>query len=122
MYLIEKIKQAKKHIDSIVDYLNEDKNYVGELPDNAIGAQIEINRVLFEVEKHRWHDLRKNPDDLPERNENDESDYVLVLIGSPEWNHWEQAYYNHAKGAWSPYEQGIIAWKMIEPFESEVQG
>lgn len=77
--------------------------------------------ALKKAEKCRWHDLRENPDDLPEKDGNDESDYVLVMIGRPEWNHWEQAYYNHAKHVWSTYEQNVIAWKAIEPFEEEVE-
>lgn len=80
-----------------------------------------VTEILKKAEKYSWRDLRKNPDDLPKKDGNDESDYVLVLIGKPEWNHWEQAYYNHAKHMWSTYEQNVIGWKAIEPFEKEVE-
>ena len=77
-------------------------------------------KALEQADKYRWHDLRKNPDDLPEAICNGhESDYVLVMIGIPEWNHWEWAYYHHDKKLWSTYEQNVFAWRYIEPFEEE---
>lgn len=75
--------------------------------------------ALGKADKYRWHDLRKNPDDLPEADGNSESDYVLVMIGTPEWNSWEQAYYHHDKKLWSTYEQDVFAWRYIEPLEEE---
>ena len=83
----------------------------------AVDAAIE---VLKNADKYRWHDLRKNPDDLPEAiGGGYESEYVLVMIGTPEWNSWEQAYYKHDKQMWSTYEQHVFAWRYIEPFEEE---
>ena len=76
-------------------------------------------KALEKADKYRWHDLRKNPDDLPEADGNSESEYVLVMIGTPEWNSWEQAYYHHGKRMWSTYEQNVFAWRYIEPFEEE---
>ena len=75
--------------------------------------------ALEKANKYRWHDLRKNPDDLPEADEYGRSEYVLVMIGTPEWNGWEQAYYHHGKRLWSTYEQDVFAWRYIEPFEGE---
>ena len=77
-------------------------------------------KALKKADKYRWHDLRKNPDDLPEAiGGGYESEYVLVMIGTPEWNGWEQAYYHHGKRLWSTYEQDVFAWRYIEPFEEE---
>ena len=76
--------------------------------------------ALEKADKYRWHDLRKNPDDLPEGFEGSyESEYVLVMTGTPEWNSWEQAYYKHDKRMWSTYEQNVFAWRYVEPFEEE---
>ena len=75
--------------------------------------------ALEKADKYRWHDLRKNPDDLPEADGNSESDYVLVMIGTPEWNSWEQAYYKYDDMMWSTYDQNVFAWRYIEPFEEE---
>ena len=76
-------------------------------------------KALEKADKYRWHDLRENLDDLPEADGNSESDYVLVMIGTPEWNSWEQAYYHHGKRLWSTYEQNVFAWRYVEPFEEE---
>ena len=80
----------------------------------------EAIEALEKADKYRWHDLRKNPDDLPEAvGGGHESDYVLVMIGTPEWNIWEQAYYHHDKKLWSTYDQNVFAWRYIEPFKEE---
>ena len=84
---------------------------------NSLKAWHMAIKALEKADKYRWHDLRKNPDDLPEADGNSESDYVLVMIGTPEWNSWEQAYYHHGKRLWSTYEQNVFAWRYIEPFE-----
>lgn len=79
-----------------------------------------VSKALKKADKYRWHDLRKNPDDLPEAiGGGYESEYVLVMIGTPEWNSWEQAYYNHDKRMWSTYVQDVFAWRYIEPFKEE---
>ena len=80
----------------------------------------EAIKALEKADKYRWHDLRKNPDDFPEAvGGGYESEYVLVMIGIPEWNHWEWAYYHHDKKLWSTYEQNVFAWRYVEPFEEE---
>ena len=80
----------------------------------------DVKKALEKADKYRWHDLRKNPDDLPEGFEcGYESEYVLVMIGTPEWNSWEQAYYKHDKRMWSTYDQNVFAWRYVEPFKEE---
>ena len=77
-------------------------------------------KALKKADKYRWHDLRKNPDDLPEAiGGSYVSEYVFVMIGTPGWNNCEWAYYKHNHKEWSTYEQNIIAWRYIEPFEEE---
>ena len=87
---------------------------------NSLKAWHMAIKALEKADKYRWHDLRKNPDDLPEGFEGgDESEYVLVMIGTPEWNSWEQACYHHGKRLWTTYEQNVFAWRYIEPFKEE---
>ncbi len=78
---------------------------------------------LVKADIYRWHDLRKNPDDLPEADGNSESEYVLVKVpvnaGCFEWNHFGLAYYSHNTKMWSTYGQNVFAWRYIEPFEEE---
>ena len=75
--------------------------------------------VLEKADKYRWHDLSKNPDDLPKADGNNESEYVLAAIGTPEWNHYEWAFYNHSTRMWSTslYDQNVCAWRGVEPFK-----
>lgn len=81
-----------------------------------------VSKALEKADKYKWHDLRKNPDDLPEDNGYGESDYVLVMIGTPEWNHCEEAYYKHNSRVWLPlYGQDIFAWRYVEPFEESIE-
>ena len=76
--------------------------------------------ALEKADKYKWHDLRKNPDDLPEAiGGGYESEYVLAMTGTPEWDNHEWAYYNHNTRMWSTpfYGQDVFAWRYIEPFK-----
>ena len=107
----EAIEQLKERL-AITDYRQQIPEYY-----EAIEMAVE---ALEKSDKYRWHDLRKNPDDLPEGFEcGYESEYVLAMIGTPEWNSWEQAYYHHDKKMWSTYDQNVFAWRYIEPFKEE---
>lgn len=114
--IMEEIGRLPHHYDAEVDdVVYDDISSVDEILQlNKI-----ISKALKKADKYRWHDLRKNPDDLPEADGNSESDYVLAMIGTPEWNSWEQAYYKHDKQLWSTYEQNVFAWRYIEPFKGE---
>ena len=79
----------------------------------------DVKKALEKADKYRWHDLRKNPDDLPEADEYGKSEYVLVRLGTPEWYSCEWAYYSHNAKIWSIYEQNVSAWRYIEPFKEE---
>ena len=105
------IKEAKTIMENLI--------YLYRPLGNSLKAWHMAIKALEKADKYRWHDLRKNPDDLPDADGNSESDYVLVMIGTPEWNSWEQAYYHHGKRLWSTYEQNVFAWRYIEPFEEE---
>ena len=115
--IIAEIDRLPYHYDEEVDYyVYDDTSKVDELLQlNKI-----VSKALKKADKYRWHDLRKNPDDLPEAiGGGYESDYVLVMIGTPEWNGWEQSYYHHGKRLWSTYERDVFAWRYIEPFKGE---
>ena len=106
----EAIEQLKERL-AITDYRQQIPEYY-ETIEMAVEA-------LEKADKYRWHDLRKNPDDLPEADGNSESEYVLVMIGTPGWNSWEQAYYKYDDMMWSTYDQNVFAWRYIEPSEGE---
>ena len=112
---LSKYEQAIKLLEMLSS--DEFQQFTSSEFDDAIYTAIE---ALEKADEYRWHDLRKNPDDLPEAICGGyESEYVLVMIGTPEWNSWEQAYYKHDKKLWSTYDQNVFAWRYIEPFEEE---
>ena len=106
----EAIEQLKERL-AITDYRQQIPEYY-EAIEMAVDA-------LEKADKYRWHDLMKNPDDLPRvTNEYGESDYVLVKTGCFEWCDMERAYYSYAKKQWS-IDNYVFAWQYIEPFEEE---
>ena len=86
---------------------------------NSLKAWHMAIKALEKTDKYRWHDLRKNPYDLPEADEYGRSEFVFVMTGTPEWYCCEWAYYHHDKKLWSIYEQNVFAWRYIEPFKEE---
>ena len=86
---------------------------------NSLKAWHMAIKALKKADKYKWHDLRKNPNDLPEDNGYGKSECVLAVTGTPEWGDYEWAYYNHNTRMWSTYGQNVFAWRYIEPFEGE---
>lgn len=118
----EAIKEAEVQIDIYENMILYNKDFEPKNDNSNYEHKIEFLRLVIETlekaDKYKWHDLSENPDDLPEAiGGGDESEYVLVMIGTPEWNSWEQAYYHHGKRLWSTYEQNVFAWRYIESFK-----
>ena len=118
------IKEAEVQIDVYENMILYNKDFEPKNDNSNYERKIEFMRLVIEAlkkaDKYKWHDLRKNPDDLPEADEYGKSDYVLVMIGTPEWDHCELVYYNHNRDMWSSlYEQNVFAWRYIEPFKEE---
>ena len=111
---MSKYEQAIKLLEMLSS--DEFQQFTSSEFDDAIYTAIE---ALEKADKYRWHDLRKNPDDLPRvTNGYGESDYVLVKTGCFEWCDMEMAYYSYAKKQWS-IDNYVFAWQYIEPFEEE---
>ena len=111
---MSKYEQAIKLLEMLSS--DEFQQFTSSEFDDAIYMAI---KALEKADKYKWHDLRKNPDDLPEDNGYGESDYVLAIVGTPEWNHYEWACYHHGYEEWSTYGQNVFAWRYIEPFKEE---
>ena len=91
----------------------EDEKY------EAIQQVLDVVSYLFdEQNKYRWHDLRKNPADLPE----DNKDVLVTIKGgcvNRTWHDscgWRNA---TAKKARYYSNDRVIAWKEIKEFENE---
>lgn len=78
----------------------------------------ELKELRKHKEKYRWHDLRKNPDDLPE----DSKDVLVTVKGgcvNRTWHDscgWRNA---TAKKARHYSDKSVLAWKEIEEFEND---
>lgn len=68
--------------------------------------------ALKKQERYMWHDLRKNPDDVPD--EPYEPVLVAIDIGCGEVDY---DIFCYGIENWSA--RMVIAWKHIEPFEEE---
>lgn len=97
-----------------------------EIGINSIDDILDFNKTVItaleKANKYRWHDLKENPDDLPEANRWGESNYVLVKalikVGCYACNDMRKAYYNHTQKKWS-IDGNVLAWRYIEPFKDE---
>lgn len=78
----------------------------------------ELKELRKHKEKYRWHDLRKNPADLPE----DNKDVLATIKGgcvNRTWHDscgWRNA---TAKKARHYSDKSVLAWKEIEEFEND---
>lgn len=69
--------------------------------------------------KYAWHDLRKNPEDLPQK----DGLYCVAVKYNAEiqeigFGQWENMYgYTSGWSALMPNYGEVIAWREIEPFE-----
>lgn len=78
----------------------------------------ELKELKEYKEKYRWHDLRKNPDDLPE----DSKDVLVTVKGGCVNRTWHDScgWRNATAKRVSYYsDKSVLAWKEIEEFESE---
>lgn len=77
-----------------------------------------VSYLFDEQNKYRWHDLRKNPADLPE----DNKDVLVTIKGgcvNRTWHDscgWRNA---TAKKARYYSDKSVLAWKEIEEFEND---
>ena len=102
------------------DTLKELPKYVTEIAFETEEEQKEFEDHIKSMIKYRWHDLRKDPADLPEQ----EGTVLVSLngkLGSVSYVHAvESRYYIPGDEPFygDPYMNGLVeAWKEIEPFE-----
>lgn len=78
----------------------------------------ELKELKEYKEKYRWHDLRKNPDDLPE----DSKDVLVTVKGGCVNRTWHDSCgWRNATAKRASYysDKSVLAWREIEEFESE---
>ena len=76
--------------------------------------------------KYKWHDLRKNPDDLPKFNGKEIEVMFLTAHGFynigyyGENGHYRDKYFRNSRDAYEGYDTHcVVAWREIEPLEEE---
>lgn len=72
--------------------------------------------LIVKTKDENWHDLKTNPNDLPEIKTDFLSDVVLVIIGDPIDNILAQSRYDYSSNRWMSYTQDVSAWRNIIPF------
>ena len=103
--VLEMNEAEKKAADLIAEYLDGDTEAIKHL-----------EKMCENAERFRWHDLRKNPDDLPAQN------HTVVFAttdgssqeGELYYNTWIQFRWNTTRS-----KSEVIAWKEIEHFYGE---
>lgn len=123
--LIDSIDYAERIIDMAAEAHGDSVDHLA----------LEISKVLIKkAEYYRWHDLRKNPNDLPEHENdvevvNDEGIHHVARYVYEEvycygndiprtFSEWKIKYCCYDTDVWDFEENGhIIAWREIEPFE-----
>ena len=109
--IMAEIERLPYHYDAKVDDdVYDDISKVNEiLKLNKI-----VSKALEKADKYRWHDLRKNPDDLPYM----DGDYLCFIDNEPysycsvcEWDNPNWYNYNGTES------DNVIAWQYIEPLE-----
>ena len=80
---------------------------------------ISLSKKLIKNQlKYRWHDLKKNPDDLPENGRLVETVYVPARLPIHTINYAYGHEYG-GKGFNKRTDTIVIAWREVEPFEEE---
>lgn len=85
-------------------------------------AKYILKRLNEKIEKYRWHDLRKNPDDLPP----EELFFKSLLCVNDQGYYLTDCDLHYSEDAgWfesesdGVYITNVIAWREIEPFEED---
>lgn len=101
-------EDVRKELCALYDKYSNEEDLMKSL---AIGHAI---IALDDREFYRIHDLTRNPNDLPAKNGNDESEEVFVLIKISNYKHWDQGYYKFDKDRWSVKDSDYVtAWMRI---------
>lgn len=116
-------KKVVEHIN-YMDYMDL-KDELEEY--KQIGAPEEVREALEKEEKYHWHDLRKNPEDLPKNLSGIylfENKWGQVFKGTfrvvGDIKLFETHIYSkdHGGDIWLQYKTcNVVRWKEIEPFE-----
>lgn len=108
------VECAREH-EQLAEWLELLKQYC------MLGTLEEVGEALEKAEKYHWHNLRKNPDDLPKES----GDYIVWYQSINNAYNGAKVMFYSARTGWvigrARKEEGIIAWRKIKQFECEVK-
>lgn len=98
---------------------------IAELRESIEGCGFQCHRETYEAalkaleneERYRWHDLRKDPRDLPR----EDGEYMIVYRWKGNKTGVTVETYLHVDGFHTPPDYPCIAWRETDPF-TEVLG
>lgn len=125
MTISEKIQAEINWIHDAISADNGNYMYNLDIMTDALNhIAKDVERMEAKADKYRWHDLRKDPYDLPKYCD-------TYLVYRPKGYEKYSFCYCGADGTWYDnyrYDNtgrlqlnDVIAWREIEPFESEVE-
>lgn len=119
--------------DGCVNHPSYIRGYKDGASDMEKAKNVAIDGLLKQIDKYRWHDLRKDPDDLPQKRDGNEEYLYVVMYGDCEICERKydcevlddsciHKYYVHFvengdKNSW--YDGYVIAWREMKTFEEE---
>lgn len=91
------------------------------LDENEIATEY-FDNMVCNADKYRWHDLRKNPEDLPDDERKvylavDMKTYITYIIGEYSLSPVKDDSVRDWFSSDGFYLKAVIAWREIEPFE-----
>lgn len=93
---------------SEADYPTKELDLIADVITEAQEKQATNDKTS---DKYRWHDLRKDRNDLPHKD-----DFVLIAYHE----YFGIQYVTCGVGSWFWQNHDLIAWREIEPFEESV--
>ena len=124
--------KAKAAIELLKDIQNDIRHYAYIYPNvndsylNKLVAEVYLANAIDKLkkyeksDKYRWHDLRKDSNDLPNKCEM----YIVCIEHPIKEREVGVGYYKNMYGysgwiALIPNDGNVIAWREIEPFEED---
>lgn len=120
------IKRKKEEIkQAYITGYNASEQRIHELESHLESQKGRIKELRYIEDRYhelrakgQWHDLRKDPTDLPKKNDEltDRSDVVITDKGIAHYNFRKQKWYVHNFECDMSFSESIIAWCEIPTF------
>lgn len=102
--------------EELLEFIKEKECFI--IPkDSWVVNGIDVNKAIEDADKYKWHDLRKNPDDLPKL---DTTVIIATSYGDSDIEYCHDFMIDkNGEKVWCLVSDYIIAWKYIQEFSEE---